>query len=178
MDRTPRQSGSIREAPRPARTATGPWRGRKRSLWGWSQGHACARSHRGGSHASPNAQPHGHAALLYDDSRRRVLSNFRETVKDGITLGKTKHPVEVIVKDSQSNPNRAADVAKELIVRDKIDLMLVASTPETTNPVSTQCEIDEVACISTMAPWQPWFVGRQANPAGGPPSWKPFSHTY
>ena len=27
--------------------------------------------------------------------------------------------------------------------------MLVASTPETTNPVSTQCEIEEMPCIST-----------------------------
>ena len=71
---------------------------------------------------------------------------------------------EAIAKDSQSNPNRAAEVAKELIVRDKVDLMLVASTPETTNPVSTQCEIEEVPCISTVAPWQPWFIGRQ--PAG------------
>jgi branched-chain amino acid transport system substrate-binding protein len=44
--------------------------------------------------------------------------------------------------------------------------------------VSTQCEIEEVPCISTVAPWQPWFIGRQANPAGGPPAWKPFNHTY
>ncbi len=29
-----------------------------------------------------------------------------------------------------------------------------------------------------MAPWQPWFIGRQANPAGGPPAWKPFNYTY
>ena len=56
--------------------------------------------------------------------------------------------------------------------------MLVASTPETTNPVSTQCEIEEVPCISTVAPWQPYFIGRQANPAGGPPAWKPFNYTY
>jgi len=47
---------------------------------------------------------------------------------------------EVIVKDSQSNPNRAAEVAKELIVDDEVDLMLVASTPENTNPVATPCE--------------------------------------
>jgi len=47
---------------------------------------------------------------------------------------------EVVVKDSQSNPNRAAEVAKELIVNDKVNLMLVASTPETTNPVATTCE--------------------------------------
>ena len=56
--------------------------------------------------------------------------------------------------------------------------MLVASTPETTNPVSTQCEIEEVPCISTVAPWQPWFIGRQANPGGGPPAWKAFNYTY
>ena len=72
--------------------------------------------------------------------------------------------VEVIVKDSQSNPNRAAEVAKELIVDDEIDLMLVASTPETTNPVSTTCETEGMPCISTVAPWQPWFIGQQANP--------------
>ena len=107
-----------------------------------------------------------------------ILGSFRDTVRGGIKIGSATHPVEVIVKDSQSNPNRAAEVAKELIVRDKIDLMLVASTPETTNPVSTQCEIEEVACISTVAPWQPWFIGRQANPGGGPPAWKPFNHTF
>jgi branched-chain amino acid transport system substrate-binding protein len=107
-----------------------------------------------------------------------VISNFLNTVKDGVKVGGASLPVEVTVKDSQSNPNRAAEVAKELIVRDKIDLMLVASTPETTNPVSTQCEIEEVPCISTVAPWQPWFIGRQANPAGGPPAWRPFTQTY
>ena len=85
--------------------------------------------------------------------------------------------VEVVVKDSQSNPNRAAEVAKELIVNDKINLMLVASTPETTNPVSTTCESEEVPCISTVAPWQPWFIGQQGNP-GDPGSWKPFDYSY
>src|SRR5271169_3773782 len=107
-----------------------------------------------------------------------VISSFLETVKGGVKVGSATLPVEVTVKDSQSNPNRAAEVAKELIVSNKIDLMLVASTPETTNPVSTQCEIEEVPCISTVAPWQPWFIGRQANPGGGPPAWKPFNYTY
>ena len=52
--------------------------------------------------------------------------------------------VEVIVKDSQSNPNRAAEVAKELIVRDEVNLILVASTPETTNPVCSIAETEEM----------------------------------
>jgi branched-chain amino acid transport system substrate-binding protein len=106
-----------------------------------------------------------------------TISNFVQAVKGGVEIGGTAYPVNVIVRDSQSNPNRAAEVAKDLIVSDKIDLMLVASTPETTNPVSTQCEIEEVPCISTVAPWQPYFIGRQANP-GDPKSWKPFDFTY
>ncbi|MBU4529201.1 MAG: ABC transporter substrate-binding protein [Hoeflea sp.] len=85
--------------------------------------------------------------------------------------------VEVIVKDSQSNPNRAADVAQELIIDSEINLMLVASTPETTNPVSTVCESEGVPTISTKAPWQPWFIGQQGNP-GNPESWRPFDFTY
>jgi branched-chain amino acid transport system substrate-binding protein len=107
-----------------------------------------------------------------------IIANFKDAIKGGLRIGGTTYAVDVVVRDSQSNPNRAAEVAKELIVRDKIDLMLVASTPESTNPVATQCEIEEVPCISTVAPWQPWFIPRQANPAGGRPAWKPFNYTY
>ncbi|MDQ6433286.1 ABC transporter substrate-binding protein [Mesorhizobium sp. LHD-90] len=85
--------------------------------------------------------------------------------------------VQVIVKDSQSNPNRAAEVAKQLIVDDEINIMLVASTPETTNPVATTCEAEGMPCISTKAPWQPWFIGQQGNP-GDPSTWKPFNYAY
>ncbi len=114
----------------------------------------------------------------FAEADKFVIESFLSTVKAGIKVGGATLPVEVSVKDSQSNPNRAAEVAKELIVSNKIDLMLVASTPETTNPVSTQCEIEEVPCISTVAPWQRWFIGRQADPSGGPPAWKPFNYTY
>ena len=102
---------------------------------------------------------------------------FRATMRDGLERAGAAHPLEVIVKDSQSNPNRAAEVAKELIVDDKVDLMMVANTPETTNPVATQCEIEEVPCISTNCPWQPWFIGQQGNP-GDPGTWKPFEWSF
>ncbi|WP_417627261.1 ABC transporter substrate-binding protein [Pararhodobacter aggregans] len=84
---------------------------------------------------------------------------------------------EVIVKDSQSNPTRAADVAKDLIISDEIDLMLVASTPENTNPVATTCEAEGIPVISTKAPWQPWFIGQQGNP-GDPSTWRPFDFAF
>lgn len=84
---------------------------------------------------------------------------------------------EVIVRDSQSNPDRAAAVARELIVRDEVNLMIVASTPETTNPVATVCEAEGMPVISTKAPWQPWFIGQQGNP-GAPDSWRPFDFAF
>src|SRR3979490_1287139 len=56
-----------------------------------------------------------------------VISNFLNTVKGGLNMGPESLPSEVAVKASQSNPNRAADVARELIASNKVDLMLVAS---------------------------------------------------
>ena len=106
-----------------------------------------------------------------------IIGEFRKTVRNGLKLGSRTYAIEIAVKDSQSNPNRAAEVAKELIVDNEVDLMMVANTPETTNPVATQCEIEEVPCISTNCPWQPWFIGQQGNPRD-PKTWKPFEWAY
>ncbi|UJW84958.1 ABC transporter substrate-binding protein [Devosia sp. SL43] len=98
--------------------------------------------------------------VLADFARNAAASNF-----------------EIFVKDSQSNPNRAAEVAQELIVDDGVDMILVASTPETTNPVTTTAEAEGVPVISTVAPWQPWFIGQQGNPTD-PGSWRPFNYAF
>jgi len=113
--------------------------------------------------------PQSGPLAAFAEADRFILESFRGT-EAGANF-------EVIVKDSQSNPNRAAEVAGELIVDDNVDLMLVASTPETTNPVTTTCENEEVPVISTVAPWQPWFIGQQGNP-GNPESWEPFNYAY
>ena len=78
-----------------------------------------------------------------------------------------KDRIEIVRKDSQSSPNRAGEVASDLILKDKVDLVLVSSTPETANPVCDACELNEVPCISTVVPWQPWFFGRNGDPAKG-----------
>ncbi len=96
-----------------------------------------------------------------------VVTAMQRSFQGGLDIGGRKFPVEIVVKDSTSNPTRAADVAADLILRDRIDLMLVSSTPETTNPVSDQCEVNRKPCISTVAPWQPWFFGRGGKPETG-----------
>lgn len=96
-----------------------------------------------------------------------ILSGVNAALSEGLTIDGSTYSVEIISKDSQSNPNRAADVAAELILDDEVNLIVVSSTPETTNPVADQCEINGVPCISTVAPWQPWFFTRGGDPGYG-----------
>jgi branched-chain amino acid transport system substrate-binding protein len=104
-----------------------------------------------------------------------VVDRIRQTqaYKDGFTVGSTKYTVNIVVKDTQSDPNRASQVARELILQDHADLVVTSSTPETTNPVATVCEAQGVPCLSTVVPWQAWYFARQADPANP----KPFNFT-
>jgi branched-chain amino acid transport system substrate-binding protein len=114
-------------------------------------------------YVSPQTGP----LAAFGEADNFVLAGVRAATKAGVPVAGKTHPLEIIVKDSQSNPNRAAEVAADLILKDKVDLMLVASTPETTNPVSDQCELNGVPCVSTVAPWQPWFFVRGGKPDQG-----------
>ncbi len=102
----------------------------------------------------------------FAESDNFIVGSVRELLK------KANLPIEIIVKDSQTNSNRAAEVAADLILKDKVSLMVVGAAPETDNPVSDQCELNEVPCVSTVSPWQPWFFAR-----GGKPD-RPFKWTY
>src|SRR5262249_1118934 len=95
---------------------------------------------------------------------RFVIAGVRELFK------KQDRAIEIIVKDSQSSSARASDVAADLILRDKVSLVLVGAAPETDNPVSDQCELNEVPCGSTVSPWQPWFFVRGVKP-DAPSKW-------
>jgi branched-chain amino acid transport system substrate-binding protein len=87
-------------------------------------------------------------------------------------MGKLPVPVEIIQKDSQSNPNRAAEVTTELIEKDGVKMLLAKGTPDTVNPVADQAELNGVPCISDDAPWQTFFFGRGGDPSKG------FKYTY
>ncbi|MFK7752113.1 MAG: ABC transporter substrate-binding protein [Sedimentitalea sp.] len=96
-----------------------------------------------------------------------IIENIKKTFAAGLQNNGAGWSVEIHYRDSQSNPNRAAEVAADLILGEEVDIMLAAATPDTTNPVADQCEINEVPCITTDAPWQPYFFGRGGNPAEG-----------
>ena len=103
-----------------------------------------------------------------------VLELARKALGSGLTIDGKTYEVAVIEKDSQSNPQRSAQVANELISGEAVDLMLTTSTPETVNPVSDACEAAGVPCISTVVPWEAWYFGR----GGKPDAPSPFKFTY
>jgi branched-chain amino acid transport system substrate-binding protein len=105
-----------------------------------------------------------------------VIEGVRAALRNGLEIGGRAHPVEILVRDSQSSPTRAGELARDLIVRDQVTLMLVSSTPETTNPVADACEEAGMPCISTLTPYQTWYLARR--PAPDPDARKPYRWTW
>ena len=96
-----------------------------------------------------------------------TLAEVKRAVAGGLKVGGKTYAVEIVYKDSQSNSNRAAEAAAELILKDKVDIVVAASTPATTNPVADQCELNGVPCVTNDTPWQPHFFGRGGDPKKG-----------
>lgn len=95
-----------------------------------------------------------------------VINGVRNSgpYKNGFQVGGKTYDVEIVVKDTQSDPNRASQVARDLILSNNADIVLAASTPEVTNPVADVCEANGVPCVSTIVPWESWYFGRGAKP--------------
>jgi branched-chain amino acid transport system substrate-binding protein len=95
-----------------------------------------------------------------------VLSKIRSSpaYAKGITVGGTHYSIEIVTADTQSNPDRAAQLAQQLIQSNKVDLILTTSTPETTQPVSTAAQQFQTPCLATVVPWESWYAGLGGNP--------------
>jgi len=114
-------------------------------------------------HVSPKTGP----LAGFGEADSFILAQVRGILEKGLQSGGKTYKVEIISKDSQSNASRASEVASELILGDKVNLIVASATPDTTNPVSDQAEINEVPCITTNCPWQPYFFGRKGDPKKG-----------
>jgi branched-chain amino acid transport system substrate-binding protein len=126
---------------------------------------------------APGAPARRTAKIGYITPQTGALASFGETdafilkqVREAITRRNSAgaaSDIEILVADSKSNRNRASDAAADLIFKDKVDFMAVGSTPETTNPVADLCETNGVPCLSSVAPWQPWYFRSPQTPEAG-----------
>jgi branched-chain amino acid transport system substrate-binding protein len=90
------------------------------------------------------------------------LTKMRELLKNGLEVSGKRLPVEIVLKDNQSDPNRSIQVANDLVLRDKVDLMLVQDGDATT-PAGQLCDVHGIPMVSTMSPWQAFVFARNGN---------------
>lgn len=95
-----------------------------------------------------------------------VLKKMEQLLKSGITVGGKKYDVQIIQKDSQSNTDRASNLAAQLITKDKVDILLIQDSLSSIT-ASDQAELNGVPAISTMMPWQAWMFPRKGDPKVG-----------
>src|SRR5206468_2497927 len=82
-------------------------------------------------YVSPKSGP----LALFGQGDEFVVRTVMAELGAGLRVGGKTYPVTIISKDTQSNSNRAAEVTNELILNDRLDLVLVSSAPQTVNPV-------------------------------------------
>ena len=104
---------------------------------------------------------------LFNEEMAYALDHARKALNNSIKINGTVHPLEFVVKDSQSNPNRAAEVTQDLILKDKVHLVSAFATPETVNPVADQCELNGMPCVTNDDPLESYFFGRHGDPKKG-----------
>jgi len=104
-----------------------------------------------------------------------VVSKIQSTpqYKNGFKVGGKTYKVNIKSYDTQSDPNRAGQLANQAILKDGVDLLLTSSTPETVNPVATIAEKLGTPLICGNVPWQSWYVNLGGNPTPGQSTFKP-----
>ena len=73
-------------------------------------------------HVSPRTGP----LAGFGEADPFILDQVRAILGKGLQSGGKTYKVEIISKDSQSSGSRAAEVASELILSDKVDLLITA----------------------------------------------------
>jgi len=108
------------------------------------------------------------ANAVFGKPDKWVTDRWLEAIGDGLICGDgKKHPLDILMVDTQSNSNRAAQVAGDLAQNDGVQMMVAGGPGDTSIPVSDQCEALGVPSFTTDTIWQAWFNNRQGDPKVG-----------
>lgn len=124
------------------------------------------------------AQSEGTIRIGYIDQLTGIRSNFGETapwvveqvqevLKGGVEIDGKFWDVEILVRDSQSDPNRMGSLGNELVLRENVDLLLVADGLAA--PALEICDQNGTPAISTILQWEPFYAARGGTPETGYP---------
>ena len=118
-------------------------------------------------HISPKTGPMAGFAEAQD----WTLDGVRKALEPGLQIGGKIYKVEFITKDSQTDESRTAELANELILKDKVDIITASAGSINCNPTANVAELNEVPCITTNNPWESYYYGRNPPKEG-------FTYTY
>src|SRR5262249_37170191 len=104
-------------------------------------------------HVSPKTGPMAGFAEAQD----WVLTDIRKYLEKGLEIGGKTYKVEIITKDSQTDESRASEVANDLILKDKVDIITASSGSIDCNPVANAAELNEVPCVTADDPWESYY---------------------
>jgi branched-chain amino acid transport system substrate-binding protein len=103
------------------------------------------------------------------------LDLIKRTLGDTLVLGDgMSHKVSWLLRDTQSDSNRAGQVTSDLILNDKADILIVGGGPDTALPAATVAETSEAPLLGINCPWEAWAFGRYPDlkdPSQLPDKW-------
>jgi len=97
-----------------------------------------------------------------------TIERIQKHLAKGLSHNGKTYDVELVIRDNQSDVNRSATVAQELVLRERCNLILVQDGAGAI-AVGELADARRVPTISTMMPWQGWMFPRGGNPGAGFP---------
>ena len=101
-----------------------------------------------------------------------VHGQWTKVLADGVLCGDgKKHPINIMVEDTQSDGTRCAQVTGNLIQSNKVDVIFAGGAPDTMIPSADQCEAMGCPGLFIQGPWQPFYYDRGGTPDNNPFKW-------
>jgi branched-chain amino acid transport system substrate-binding protein len=98
---------------------------------------------------------------LFGVSDKWSLGLVQKYLGDSFVLGDGKqHKVTWLLRDTQSDSNRAAQVTSDLYLNDKVDISCVAGGPDTVNPSADMAETSGMPLLMVNNIWEALIFGR------------------
>ena len=109
----------------------------------------------------PLTGPLGPAGPLIQTAYMKAVNDINAS--GGLDVGGTKYKIQLVVLDNQSDPNRASQQARTLLLQDNAVALLGAATPPLDIPISSIGEQLKRPVVQSLTPLQAWLSGRQGG---------------
>jgi len=97
-----------------------------------------------------------------------TVNKMKTLFKDGLDVGGKKYQVDILMRDQQSSPTRAGEVGRDLILQDKVDILL-ADDGDSHFAAGEVADQKGVPFVSTINQWEPFIAARNSTPEKGYP---------